>query len=105
MLYGIWWLLRLPGAMTDGFRYLKGEFTSHWMQKDTGSCFWVGKWNLRPVVLWNRYVKWNTEIMERFYWEDGCFNSLIFCNYKSLNDFYSTANSAFLTNFFNVNFT
>ena len=38
-------------------------------------CHW--NWlNSFTVGEWNRYLKWNIEIIERFYWKDGCFTSL-----------------------------
>ena len=44
--------------------YSKG--TSNWFcgcQRNWLNCWSVGEWN--------RYLKWNTDIIERFYWKDG----------------------------------
>ena len=57
------------------------EGTSRWFWG--GQRNWLNCWS---VGEWNRYLKWNTVIIERFFWKDGCLTSHDLWNCKSLDD-------------------
>jgi hypothetical protein len=50
--------------------YSKGTSSRFWRSKRN----WLNSW---PVFEWSRYLKWSIEIIEVFYWKDGCLPRMI----------------------------
>ena len=62
------WIIKTKS--TPATDYSKG--TSRWLWG--GQRNWLNCWS---VGEWNRYLKWNTVIIERFYWKDGVLPRMI----------------------------